>query len=998
MKSRIECAARNHATRLRTAARFAMAIGLGFGAPSALATPSGWEFVTGDGYGFINQVGPAGQTVTSVFLPGETVWASNRHIINWDSLDVGTQETLNFNGQNGYMVLNRIDGLGSPTQIDGALNAMTGHVYIMNSAGVMFGQDSVINVSSLHAAAANWADGDQLQTDFLKGNPLSFQTSGDVEFAGTLMASDAVSLIGQRVRNSGSISGAAIVMAIGDTVVIDDLGSRISVKIVDADGDVHEMDDTFTASAGDETADITTGDPGILNSGTVTASEGGQVSLAAGDMLGLGLSIQHSGEIHAQGGDVDVLAAGGAVWTTMAGDSVAQPGLVDVTDPSQAGSIDIVGPAVVLESSAEANGHAGQISVQGFSNVILAGEAALVADGGFATADGGTIRLEAAEGTVLAESGTGLSAKGGLFGGNGGLIEIDAQSLELAAVTKLGAIAGDQGRLVIESLNAVTVDAVDEGLTPYDPSNLSTSVLAPGETGRISALTGDTLSSVDGNLELTTGDPLRLEATLLGLRADATFTSDEIQLAITDATQEIRAYNLTFNGHVVHEDHARLGAEARLSMLGGGVSGDGTSLLSLDAVNEVRLEGRFGAGDAKIGDLLIGSGSQISFLGGESRTGQEFVIEGDLQMGPALPGVGVEVTATAADDLVLLVGGNVILGEGAGALFSIEQGQGVHIQSGGTLENYSSVLIDGDLMFQAESVSNNSTLDAAGGITLNATSGALNTTGTLITEGDISLAAGTSLTNAVDYSQAGGSVTLRSWNDNVANSGNLTSGIGVTLIGEHGTVSNTGTLEAPDVVLQGGIGVSHSGTITSTGSVLLSSTTDRGVGGGMVDSAGTITADGAVTMLGDAGVHIQDAASAGSVLTASSSAGEVTVDATVSGSTLVALTSELGTVAGSGTVTGGELSVTGGAINFEGVLESDGSRGAGDITLTATSGDLEVSETTALGGSVTATSAGAITTTGAVSGDGVTLTAATDATIGDAITSGAAIDITATSG
>ncbi|MCP4839213.1 MAG: filamentous hemagglutinin N-terminal domain-containing protein, partial [Planctomycetes bacterium] len=897
--------------------------------------------------------------------------------------------------QTGYMVLNRIADLGSPTQINGALNAMSGNVYIMNSAGVMFGQDSVINVSGLHAAAANWANGDQLQTDFLNGNPLSFHTSGDVDFAGTLTASSAVSLIGQRVRNSGTINGSAIVMAIGDTVVIDDMGSRISVKIIDADGTVHEMNDDFVALAGDETADITTGDPGILNTGTITASAGGQVSLAAGDMLGLGLSIQHSGEIHADGGDVDLLAAGGAVWTTMAG---GNPGLIDVSDSTQAGSIDIVGPAVVLETSSQANGHAGRVSVQGFSNVILTGNAAVVADGGITSADGGTILVEATDGTVLAEAGSGLSAKGGLFGGDGGFITIAAQSLELAAITKLGAVAGDTGRLLIESENAVTVDAVDQGLTPYDASDLSISVLAPGDVGRISAYEGQTLFSVDGNLEVITGEPLRFEASLFGLRSNATFTSDEIQMAISDSLQGILATNLTFDGHVVLEDSVHLLADDTLSMLGGGALGDGVSHLDLIAENEVRLEGDYGGGDAKLGRLWIGGGSHISFLGGTDRNDQKIVVEGDFYVGSNVEGQGPEVTATLADDLVLLVGGNVVFGEDAGPKFSIEQGQGVYVESGGDIDNLSDFLIDGDLYFQANSVTNKSTLNATGGITLDATVGDLTTTGQLVTEGDISLAAGTTLTNDVSYGQAGGSVTLRSWNHDVVNSAALSGGAGVTLIAENGSVSSSGDLNALEVLLQGGTGVNHSGDITSTGNVTLTSVNDLGTGGGLVDSSGTISADGLVTLAGDAGVHVQGLSTAGGLFEVTSSDGNITIDAEVIGEDLVTMTAEVGEVGGSGSVTGSELRISGGSIAFDGTLSSDASRSAGDITLTSTLGDLEIAETTAVGGSVTATSAGAITTTGAVSGDGVTMVAATDASINDMVNSSGTLDVTATAG
>ncbi|MBT5583070.1 MAG: hypothetical protein HOJ54_03590, partial [Phycisphaerae bacterium] len=119
----------------RTPAAFTVACAFGLMAPSALATPEGGTFVTNPTWGQILQSGPAGQTVTNVFLPGANIDLSNRHIINWTSLDLGTQETLNFSGANGYSVMNRISGLGTATSINGTLNAMTGNVFIVNSAG-----------------------------------------------------------------------------------------------------------------------------------------------------------------------------------------------------------------------------------------------------------------------------------------------------------------------------------------------------------------------------------------------------------------------------------------------------------------------------------------------------------------------------------------------------------------------------------------------------------------------------------------------------------------------------------------------------------------------------------------------------------------------------------------------------------------------------------------------------------------------------------------------
>ena len=127
----------------RTPAAFTVACAFGLMAPSALATPEGGTFVTNPTWGQILQSGPAGQTLTNVFLPGVAIDPSNRHIIHWTSLDLGTQETLNFSGAAGYSVMNRISGLGTATSINGTLNAMTGNVFIVNSAGVVFGQNAI---------------------------------------------------------------------------------------------------------------------------------------------------------------------------------------------------------------------------------------------------------------------------------------------------------------------------------------------------------------------------------------------------------------------------------------------------------------------------------------------------------------------------------------------------------------------------------------------------------------------------------------------------------------------------------------------------------------------------------------------------------------------------------------------------------------------------------------------------------------------------------------
>jgi len=77
-------------------------------------------------------------------------------ILTWDSFNVGSQTTLNFDqklgtqtdGKNDWVALNRINASSSPSQILGKIKA-DGSVYVINPNGVIFGAGSQVNVHSL---------------------------------------------------------------------------------------------------------------------------------------------------------------------------------------------------------------------------------------------------------------------------------------------------------------------------------------------------------------------------------------------------------------------------------------------------------------------------------------------------------------------------------------------------------------------------------------------------------------------------------------------------------------------------------------------------------------------------------------------------------------------------------------------------------------------------------------------------------------------------------
>ena len=882
----------------RTPAAFTVACAFGLMAPSALATPEGGTFVTNPTWGQILQSGPAGQTLTNVFLPGVAIDPSNRHIIHWTSLDLGTQETLNFSGAAGYSVMNRISGLGTATSINGTLNAMTGNVFIVNSAGVVFGQNAMINASGLYAAAANWSDGDAMHTDFLAGAPLTFDLTGDVEFGGTLNASNGVALLGQHVRNTGDISGRYVVMAAGDRCVVEDLGSRFSVMI---DGQV--MDDLVNGPvAGTVNADITTGDPGIHNSGTVTATDNGSVSLLVGDLLGL--SILHDGEIHASGGDVDLLAAGGAIWTSTNNAEVADAGLISVSDNTQAGTIDISAAAIVLDGMTEANGDSGDVSIQGFFNVVMSDGAAVTADGGSTSADGGSILLRAAVGTVWAETGTGLSAKGGLFGGDGGRIEVDGLSVALQAGTKLSAVSGDSGQLVINSFGSVVVDATGDALVLVDETSLSTSILAIGEMGRIGAASGETLSSVDGHLSLTSTNPLRIEASLLGLHETASFASSEIQVAIADTDQRIDATTLSFSGDMSLESSVTLSGDDALALMDGNVSGDSTTAITLLSGGSMDLEGDLGAADSKLASVYMETGHTLTMVGGRGRAGQYIHASGDVHIGGSNAG---PVAITASEALVVQADGDISIGDVGGEL-DVTAHNNVDVEATGTLTNHAKFDVGGSLRFAGGDVLNAADVSTEQGITMQALTGELQIDGVLDTVMDINLASASTLTNDVSMTSEQGSIRLESYQSDVVSLASLSAADLVLLQADNGAVFSMADVQATDVTISAASGVEISGNveaassfnaIASAGNIAVSGDTIEGDTLSLTALAGSIDATSSfigqsvdidaannLTLTGDVTAATSALAGAGGELTLTAGNGPLVVTGDLVGTTI----------------------------------------------------------------------------------------------------------------
>ncbi|HEG42432.1 MAG TPA: filamentous hemagglutinin N-terminal domain-containing protein, partial [Phycisphaerales bacterium] len=325
---------------------------------------------------------------------------SNNAVINWQSLDTLPGDVLRFlQLSSSSAVLNRITS-ALPTQFDGALIA-NGRVFIVNPAGVIFGESATVNVNQLVASGLNISN-----EDFLNGVHRFEGGYGDVINKGYISA-EKVSLIGKHVRNAGTIvsPNGHVIMAAGDKVFIGQPNSNILVEV---DG-----------PAADGISDV-------INEGLIEA-DNGQIVLAAGDIFSH--AIENVGTLSAKSGTV----------TANAG-RVGQFGTINV---------DAV------------EGDGGTVRLTASEVVALGSESITTANAGD-NGDGGDVILFSPENALFRE-GAQIEARGGAISGDGGFIDVSGkQYVEVAGSIDLSAANGKSGEFLIDPYDIIINDVDDQ--------------------------------------------------------------------------------------------------------------------------------------------------------------------------------------------------------------------------------------------------------------------------------------------------------------------------------------------------------------------------------------------------------------------------------------------------------------------------------------------------------------------------------------------------------
>jgi filamentous hemagglutinin family protein len=109
--------------------------------------------------------------------------ATQRGAINWQSFNVGSQQSVNFQQPNAQAItLNTVTG-PNPSQIAGRINA-NGQVVLVNQSGVTFYKGSQVNTAGLMVSAAG-----ANTTQFMNGGNIAFNRAIQTRASSTMATS-----------------------------------------------------------------------------------------------------------------------------------------------------------------------------------------------------------------------------------------------------------------------------------------------------------------------------------------------------------------------------------------------------------------------------------------------------------------------------------------------------------------------------------------------------------------------------------------------------------------------------------------------------------------------------------------------------------------------------------------------------------------------------------------------------------------------------------------
>src|SRR3990167_6572815 len=400
---------------------------------------------------------------------------SDKAIINWNSFNVAPQEHVNFQQPaSNSIILNRINPANGASSIEGKISA-NGQVWLINPAGILFGQHAEINVAGLLASTADISN-----EDFMSGHYHFKQSpnwNGAIINEGIIKVAEAglVALIGAGVVNNGHIEAnlGNVVLASGNEFTIGFSGNdMISFSV---DGEVLKQ---AVDKHGRKLKNC------VEHAGTIIAN-GGKVYLsakAAGDVLDNVINMRgviEARSVSVKNGMIVLMGHSGSV--KVSGKMIASgqsPG-------EKGGKVHVLGAQVALADNTNINVSGdiggGEILIggdyQGKNPLILNAKHTFIYPDVNLFADavtlgsGGKVIAWANDATYFYGN---IFARGGALGGNGGFVETSGKEY-LAAMGSVNASAqrGEAGTWLLDPAN-VTLSTATTANGSFDSSSPNT--------------------------------------------------------------------------------------------------------------------------------------------------------------------------------------------------------------------------------------------------------------------------------------------------------------------------------------------------------------------------------------------------------------------------------------------------------------------------------------------------------------------------------------------
>lgn len=407
--------------------RKAVALGVAMAiASSAYANPTGMSVVAGQA---------TAQTIGNLMQITNTPGA----ILNWQQFNIDVGQTTQFVQQNAAsQVFNRVTG-GDVSQILGTLQS-NGQVFLINPAGVFFGQGAVVDTAGFLASTLAASD-----TDLLNGH-LRFNdsagTAGNIVNQGSLTthSGGSIVLLAPSIENSGIIhADGEVLLAAGHSVTIVDMRHpTIGLTVASKDGDK------------------------AVNLGQIISKNASLFSHL----------VKNSGVVEATGAQV---GEGGVIRFIAQGDALVGGQVLAESTQGQGGEIDITGQRVAVLSgariSADGGTGGGTVHVGGGWKGLdesLANAQQTVVQANTQISANATANGNGGEVVVWADGHTAVDsevqAKGGALGGNGGRVETSGkQSLAVNVAANTSAAQGEAGQWLIDPANLTIVDQIPQG-------------------------------------------------------------------------------------------------------------------------------------------------------------------------------------------------------------------------------------------------------------------------------------------------------------------------------------------------------------------------------------------------------------------------------------------------------------------------------------------------------------------------------------------------------